>query len=344
MTSALDPRVAKCERCGCDWYHPCLVDSTTKPPRGCAWNQKAWAEGHAICTVCQPVDVEVTEILDYTHGLSPLRLSLADALGMAADFKADHYQETHLSKVVRATPVPGSPEGTVTGWWISFVDGLSFYIPPDSPVEPKVGDQCILFGKGAFSTVRGVLLNGQKVFYRTEAQQVAADRAALEARQQEQKATAEACKEQTALRIAALSPPMQRRIQKFRDTNPNFDWEYLPYELMCCEQGEQLAANIRGRILDDSKYLLALEAFREAGVEEQLRLFPQLDRGHSGNSFGFACLLARYVLAGEDDLIVAQHGALTPLVGCRDYGCPHPNSDDSDESEEEGAVSPTAAS
>jgi hypothetical protein len=45
--------------------------------------------------------------------------------------------------------------------------------------------------------------------------------------------------------------------------------------------------------------------------------------GHSGNTVGCACLLARLYLTSPED-VARMHGALTPLVGCAEYGCVHP--------------------
>ena len=50
---------------------------------------------------------------------------------------------------------------------------------------------------------------------------------------------------------------------------------------------------------------------------------PGLDRGHSGNSFDFACRLANSYLSNPE-LVYLDHGALTILIGCEAYGCPHP--------------------
>lgn len=53
-------------------------------------------------------------------------------------------------------------------WSIERADGWSFFVPSSSPVEPKEGMTARFYGKGIGFTVRGVFLNGEKVFYRTE--------------------------------------------------------------------------------------------------------------------------------------------------------------------------------
>lgn len=46
-------------------------------------------------------------------------------------------------------------------------DGFSFCVPQDSPVIPQVGMVARFYGKGIGYNVRGLFLDGQKVFYRT---------------------------------------------------------------------------------------------------------------------------------------------------------------------------------
>lgn len=55
------------------------------------------------------------------------------------------------------------------GWSIERADGWSFYIPAPSPVVPTEGMAARFYGKGIGFTVRGLFLDGQEVFYRTEA-------------------------------------------------------------------------------------------------------------------------------------------------------------------------------
>lgn len=52
------------------------------------------------------------------------------------------------------------------GWTITC--DLCFFVPPESPVEPKPGMIARFYGKGFGFRVRGLFLDEQKVFYRTE--------------------------------------------------------------------------------------------------------------------------------------------------------------------------------
>lgn len=57
-----------------------------------------------------------------------------------------------------------------SGWSITKKDGWSFWVPAGSPVEPTAGMAVRMYGKGIGYPVRGLVLDGQTVFYRTEAE------------------------------------------------------------------------------------------------------------------------------------------------------------------------------
>lgn len=69
---------------------------------------------------------------------------------------------------VRVTAVTREPSGS---WSITDSEGWSFFVPKESPVEPRVGMLARFYGRGLGFTVRGLTLDGVEVFYRTAAQQ-----------------------------------------------------------------------------------------------------------------------------------------------------------------------------
>lgn len=71
----------------------------------------------------------------------------------------DQFEDHVLTKV----------EKEQEGWSIHH-DGLGFWCPPDSPIEPKAGMTARFYGQGFGSRVRGLFIDGHKVFYRTEAE------------------------------------------------------------------------------------------------------------------------------------------------------------------------------
>ena len=54
---------------------------------------------------------------------------------------------------------------------IFFDGGMGFFIPDDSPVTPRKGQTARFYGRGFGHTVRGLFVDGSKIFYRTEAEQ-----------------------------------------------------------------------------------------------------------------------------------------------------------------------------
>jgi hypothetical protein len=58
------------------------------------------------------------------------------------------------------------------GFSITCDDGWSFFVPVDSPISPRPGMTARFFGRGVGYSVRGLFLDGIKVFYRSASEQV----------------------------------------------------------------------------------------------------------------------------------------------------------------------------
>jgi hypothetical protein len=121
----------------------------------------------------------------------------------------------------------------------------------------------------------------------------------------------EAKKTEYEAAVAALPPEFQARIARFWRNNPSFS-ENLPYELFCCQEAVKIAARC--------KTAGGIRIFHDLPCEKQREAVPELSGEHSGNTFGAACLLAQCYLE-HPELVDKMHGALCPLVGCKDYGC-----------------------
>lgn len=181
-------------------------------------------------------------------------------------------------------------------------------------VEPKKGDTCRYYGKGFGYPVRGVYVNGQKLRYQTEEQLDEEHRQNVEKRKQESRDAFERDKAEIDKRVEALPAVFQRRLDRFRAGNPNFRWEFEGYELFSCEQAVVFAEALKTKE--------ALAEFGKLPYEEQMKLVPAMSDGHSGNTFGAALRLAFWFVTNPEN-VVREHGAMVPLVGCKQYGCTH---------------------
>lgn len=232
------------------------------------------------------------------------------------DWRADQQFEDRLLKTVRR-------EGD--SYILTRDDGWSMGVSITTNFKPKAGDLARYFGEGIGHPVRGVVIfpKGRTtrqaspfvVFYKTANEQKADDDRRIGEHRAEQQETAARERDANEARIAALPPEFRARIARFRAGNPEFEWEYQPYELFTCEEAIKIAATLRERGMS------ALD-FGNLDWEEQKRLVPTLSGEHSGNTFSMAIRLAHWYLTDPSN-VTREHGALVPLVGCKAYGCTH---------------------
>lgn len=217
--------------------------------------------------------------------------------------------------------------------WCLFDGSWVFSVPfekwGDTP-EPRPGDTVRYYGDGFGRPIEGVDLNGRPVYF-TDEVQVAAERelSALEHRAGQIREFLTTGKAEAAATYAGLPEVFRRRIDRFVTTKgPSWWWELGAYELSCCTDAVLIAGACGSSLGIDPG--IGVESddidgdvrhwFDEENAEQVEGTFD----GHSGNSWGFAKRLA-YLWLVHPDLVELEHGALTPLVGCDDYGCPHPD-------------------
>jgi hypothetical protein len=209
-------------------------------------------------------------------------------------------------------------------WSIHFVEGFCFSIPKaQHPEEPALGSPVRLYGQGFGRPVRGVEIGDRTVYYRTQEEEAERHRNWVAEQKAARKDHYETHREDYTRRVAALPGPFQKRIARFTRNQPEFPWEYLPYELSACEDAVKIAAAL--------KTSDAIIAFQKEPYERQRELVPGLFDGHSGNTFGWAVRLAHHYVTNPD-LVWADHAAISSLVGCDDAGCPPLKGDEIPES------------
>jgi hypothetical protein len=209
------------------------------------------------------------------------------------------------------------------GWSVSFGDHWGCGVR-DVGVEPKVGDVLTLFGCMGYP-FHGQALNGEMLWYLTPDEEEAKRQADAEAADAKRRAEFEDQRAQLDRDYDALPDTFKERIDKFRRTNPDFRWQFEGYEMGCCTDAVKVASwcSVNRIAEEDGSEPTAADniiAFQKLPWDEQKK--AGVSDGHSGNSFGFVIRLA-YLWVTNPGLVVQEHGALTPLVGCEEYGCPH---------------------
>lgn len=213
------------------------------------------------------------------------------------------------------------------GWFIGLDDGFTFFCPKESPIEPKVGMRARLYGKGFGFTVRGLFLDGRKVFYRTEAEQQQQHEREHEQWDQERRYDFERRRPDLDKRFSALPAAFQARITRFRKHSPDFRWQHEGYELAVCGLAARIANHLRlphhertTSALRETEYHARVNEFRNLPYEQQKVIGPEFFEGISGNQAGCAMKLA-YLFLTRPELVEKEHAAICPLVGCEEMGC-----------------------
>lgn len=205
----------------------------------------------------------------------------------------------------------GGFEGS-DGWWLGLGDATAW---------AQVGHEYKTWGDGIGRPVRGLMVDGKIAWYRTPEEQAEKHRQEIAAMKAKQLVDFEAKKEGYFARIEALPDVFKQRMQKFQMTNAEFDIEYGEYELFCCEQAVIVAEILKTADAIDDWWALN-SAAHGYDWKAQHAMVPGWSDDHSGNTAGCAMMLAKAYVT-DPEFVIKQHGALTPLVGCEAYGCPH---------------------
>ena len=215
------------------------------------------------------------------------------------------YEEYEIEKVA-------GPQ--TDGWYTITCGGFSFGVPPSSSIMPVIGQVARFYGGGFGRPVRGLMLDGVTVFYRTPTEQQDYEEKQRAASRQKKRDEFEAGgRAKLDADYLALPEEFKRRLDRFRTYRADFRWDMEPYEMSVCVDAVRIARALGSA--DAVQHFHGLSSWTE-----QVALVPGLFDGHSGNSFGMACRLAVLFL-NQSDLVEKAHGALCALTGCRDYGC-----------------------
>jgi hypothetical protein len=157
---------------------------------------------------------------------------------------------------------------------------------------PEEGHICKFYGKGFGYAVRGIEINGVVHSYLTEDQQAQKHKDWCEQRKIEQLESYEKNKGQYEEDYNSLPPLLKKRMAYLYEKNPDdrFDWE--GYELFIMTQATMLYNVLKTKE--------KVEEFKAAEFDTQKEMVPELDDGHSGNTFGSSCYYASCLAEGMD--------------------------------------------
>ena len=201
-------------------------------------------------------------------------------------------------------------------------DGIGFGLDKKYGAVPKVGDDIIVYSEG--STVRGVTLNGKKLYYKTD-KQLSDEHEEWRRKYQQQKEDNFKKDRQRLDKVYNSLPDFfKKRIDRFRANNPDFRVDYESYEMFCITEAILIADHFSKGVdltIQANKKLICkeIEEWSKKGWTEQHKEIPTIDDGHSGNTFGMAVKLA-WLYIDEPSNVSKCHGSLSTLVGSEDFG------------------------
>lgn len=211
---------------------------------------------------------------------------------------------------------------------VGLKDGFSLFVRDElraaRGTEPRPdglqkGDVLRIYGQ-MFGHIRGVGLveHGRvsAVFrYMTEDQAAEEHRRQVAEHKAEKRREWEEKKEDTLARVSRMPEPFRRRFEFFM-RRPEWGADFGLYEVFSMEEAVKIAEICK--TAERVEWFAKAESAFQKGAADAAGV--SLSEDHSGNTFGAACRFA-HVYLSDPEILSKVHGALCPLVGCRDYGC-----------------------
>lgn len=181
-------------------------------------------------------------------------------------------------------------------------------------IVPKVGQEVKMYFYRGWN-VRGVDLDGQELFFKTDAEFEAEHQRESKKLTEEKEMRRQEFDKELAdpnsdfnRRLGTLPKVFKQRFKKFFRLGESF-WEHAWYELVSCEIAFKVAYACRSQ--------WGIRKFYGMSLEEQKEMIPGLG-GFSENRFYFAYHMACIYLRDSKN-VLRVHGALSPLVGSKPY-------------------------
>jgi len=193
------------------------------------------------------------------------------------------------------------PYSDGSGYWtVVWDNGTGTGVKAPEGVEIKVGDTIRFYGQGAGSVggrKHGWALNGEVMEWLTPWERFAERVKWLAGYDRDKRERFAKDKARMDARYEALSPPLKARIDRFRAESADFRIDSEAYEMVACVDADLIANHLRPRVEAGEDAAAVVKEFYDLPWEKQVEI--GIDQGHSGNTFGGACSLARALLLGE---------------------------------------------
>lgn len=197
------------------------------------------------------------------------------------------------------------------GWTVHTEEGYSFSIDKSQRFDadpPRAGDPITVHSLG--TKVLGVDLRGERLYLKSEREdrlEWLLFRASWRRRRREVFARD---RERLDREYEALPDVLRARIDRFRDADPEFRVEAEGYEMAAVADAPKIARAVGADLgepgpdgyptdVPAERAGAAMDEFRDLDYERQRELVPDLNEGHSGNTFGAATGLAYRLLTGQ---------------------------------------------
>lgn len=178
------------------------------------------------------------------------------------------------------------------GWDICIDRNGHLFVKKVDGFEPKNGMIMRTYGKGFGYSVRGVDIDNVTHFYRTPEQAEQDHKDWCENHKKEQKERYEKAKNQLEEDYKSLPPEYQKRIDRLRKKDPDTRYEWESYEMFILKQSAIIASKFKTEE--------EVAEWSKSSWDEQVKKVPELDEGHSGNTFGCAVQFAKRYLKGYE--------------------------------------------
>jgi len=193
-------------------------------------------------------------------------------------------------------------------WELKFNGGTYLYVKKIKNFIPTENMSIKIYGKGFGYPVRGVEINGNIFYYLTPAQQEKKHKKMCIEMDKRDKNNFIKNKKSLDKKYNSLPQCFKERIDGFRKNNKDFRWKFEAYEMFCCQEAIKIA-----------EYFKSPKKIMDWKNKKYTPMPKCIDEGHSGNTFGCAVVLAYNYLLNPQN-VNRIHGALSPLVGSKEYG------------------------